>query len=175
MIGGRFDRPPTTGRFSRTRSGRCAGSSLSGMFVASLICPRGPVNSSGPRTSRISRAASHSRRAASAAGSILDGAFGTRRNRPGTSPFAVDRASAPPARSRQARTRRSPGQADLDVCFVYPPRAADCPGKPTPAFLELRCVALHPAHDGRMRHRQAALGHHLHQVSQTQLKERTRL
>src|ERR1700732_2733245 len=46
----------------------------------------------------------------------------------------------------------------------------DRPGKPPPAFLELRGVALHPAHNGRMRHRQAALGHHLHQVTQTDLE-----
>src|SRR5882757_4780242 len=44
------------------------------------------------------------------------------------------------------------------------------PGKPAPAFLELRGVALHPAHDRRMRHRQAALGHHLYQVAQTELE-----
>jgi hypothetical protein len=44
------------------------------------------------------------------------------------------------------------------------------PGEPFPAFLELRCVVLHPTHDGRMRHRQAPLGHHLHQVSQAQLE-----
>jgi hypothetical protein len=37
-----------------------------------------------------------------------------------------------------------------------------------PALLELRCIALHPAHDGRMRDRQAALRHHLHQVPQTE-------
>src|SRR6516162_5509074 len=43
-------------------------------------------------------------------------------------------------------------------------------GKSAPAFLKLRRVALHPAHDRRMRHRQAALAHHLHQVSQAQLK-----
>src|SRR5216684_1677385 len=45
-------------------------------------------------------------------------------------------------------------------------------GKPSPAFLKLRCVAPHPAHNGRMRHRQAALGHHLHQVSQAQLESK---
>ena len=38
------------------------------------------------------------------------------------------------------------------------------------AVLELRCIALHPAHDGRMRDRQAALRHHLHQVPQTELE-----
>jgi hypothetical protein len=38
------------------------------------------------------------------------------------------------------------------------------------AFLELRGVALHPAHDRRMRHRQAALGHHFHQIAQTELE-----
>src|ERR1700731_5107192 len=46
----------------------------------------------------------------------------------------------------------------------------DRPGKPAPGFPELRGVALHPAHNGRMRHRQAALGHHLHQVTQTDLE-----
>src|SRR6267378_3504310 len=44
------------------------------------------------------------------------------------------------------------------------------PGKPAPAFLELRGVALHPAHDRGMRHRQAALSHHLYQVAQTELE-----
>ena len=39
-----------------------------------------------------------------------------------------------------------------------------------PAFLELRGVALDPAHDRGVRHRQAALGHHLHQVAQTELE-----
>jgi len=38
--------------------------------------------------------------------------------------------------------------------------------------IELRCVALHPAHVGRLRHRQAALAHQLHQVSQAQLKSK---
>src|SRR5467141_979473 len=31
-------------------------------------------------------------------------------------------------------------------------------------------IALHPAYDRRMRHRQAALGHHLYQVAQTELE-----
>src|ERR1700730_13515592 len=44
------------------------------------------------------------------------------------------------------------------------------PGQTGAAFLELRGEALHPAHDRRMRHRQAALGHHLHQVAQTELE-----
>jgi hypothetical protein len=75
----------TTGRFSRTRSGKCAGNSTSGMFVACLICPRGPVNSSGSRTSRISGASSRPSCVASAAGSIHDGAVGAR---PMTAPSA---------------------------------------------------------------------------------------
>jgi len=70
----------TTGRFSRTRTGRCAGNSVSGMFVACLICPRGPVNSSEPRTSRIRGASSRSSRVASAAGSIHDGDVDAWRN-----------------------------------------------------------------------------------------------
>src|SRR6516225_1259077 len=39
-----------------------------------------------------------------------------------------------------------------------------------PEFEKRWRVALHPAHDRGMRHRQAALAHHLHKVSQTQLK-----
>ena len=39
-----------------------------------------------------------------------------------------------------------------------------------PAHFELRCIVLHPPHDGGMRQRQAALGHHLHQILQAQLK-----
>src|SRR6202040_2275685 len=47
---------------------------------------------------------------------------------------------------------------------------ADRLGEPLPALLELRCVSPHPTHNGRMGQRQAALGHHLHQVSQAQLE-----
>jgi len=35
--------------------------------------------------------------------------------------------------------------SDLEVCLVDPPWPTDCPGKATPAFLELRRVALRPA------------------------------
>src|ERR1700738_1525019 len=66
----------------------------------------------------------------------------------------------------------APLASDLDVCLVDPPRLADRPGNPSPAFLQLRCVALPPTHDGRMRHRQATLGHHLHQVAQTELESK---
>src|SRR5882762_8901360 len=52
------------------------------------------------------------------------------------------------------------------------PATTGRPGNPSPAFLELRCVALHPTHNGRMRHRQATLGHHLHQVAQTELESK---
>src|SRR4029077_15946153 len=64
----------------------------------------------------------------------------------------------------------APLASDLDVGLVNSPWAADRPGKTAPAFLELRGVALHPAHDRGMRHRQAALGHHLYQVAQTELE-----
>jgi hypothetical protein len=70
----------TTERFSRTRSGKRVSSSLSGMFVAPLICPSGPVNSSGPRTSRRTGGVSRSRRVARTSDSIHDGAVGVRRN-----------------------------------------------------------------------------------------------
>jgi cyclopropane fatty-acyl-phospholipid synthase-like methyltransferase len=52
------------------------------------------------------------------------------------------------------------GAAGLEVV-----RVLSAPPSP-----KLRGVALHPAHDRRMRHRQAALGHHLHQVTQTELE-----
>src|ERR1700730_2888528 len=66
----------------------------------------------------------------------------------------------------------APLASDLDVCLVDPPRLADRPGNPPPAFLDIRCVALHPTHNGRMGDRQATLGHHLHQVAQTELESK---
>src|SRR6476660_8180564 len=51
-----------------------------------------------------------------------------------------------------------------------PPSMTGRPPEPLPALLELRCVSPHPTHNGRMCQRQAAFGHHLHQVSQTQLE-----
>jgi len=40
-----------------------------------------------------------------------------------------------------------------------PAMSGRLPGQTVSSVLELRCVAPHPAHNGRMRHRQAALGH----------------
>lgn len=60
----------TMARSSRTRSGIRSGNSFNGRFVAPAMCPRGPVNSSGPLTSMIRSAAFRSRRLASAVASI---------------------------------------------------------------------------------------------------------
>src|ERR1700722_6412120 len=64
----------------------------------------------------------------------------------------------------------APFSSNFDVCLVPPPRPAVPLGEPLPALLEPRCVSPHPTHNGRMGQRQAAFGHHLHQVSQAQLE-----
>jgi hypothetical protein len=53
---------------------------------------------------------------------------------------------------------------DRDVRLIHPPRSADRFREPIPPLLELRDVAGYPAKHGRMRHLDAALGHHLDQV-----------
>jgi hypothetical protein len=50
------------------------------------------------------------------------------------------------------------------------PGIAHRPGVSAPAFLELRDVALHPPRDGRVGYGDAAFGHHLDQVTGTELE-----
>jgi hypothetical protein len=52
------------------------------------------------------------------------------------------------------------------------PAMTDRPDKLLPGFLEIRRLALHPAHDGCVRHRHTALGHHLYQVSKAKLESK---
>ncbi len=49
------------------------------------------------------------------------------------------------------------------------PRSANFTGIAIPALLELWNMPLHPAHDRRMRKMQAALSHHLDQITQAEL------
>jgi hypothetical protein len=46
------------------------------------------------------------------------------------------------------------------------------PREPIPAALELRRIMVHPAHDGGVRHRRAALRHLLHQVPEAESEPR---
>src|ERR1035438_175421 len=57
-----------------------------------------------------------------------------------------------------------PLRLDRDIRLIHPPRSADRFGEPAPALVELRDVPRHPSQDRRVRHLDAALGHHLHQV-----------
>ena len=63
-----------------------------------------------------------------------------------------------------------PLAADLHVGLVDAPRWAGRPGEPVPAAFELRCVIVHPAHDGGVSQRKAALRHHLHQIAVAELE-----
>src|SRR4051812_2462726 len=62
-----------------------------------------------------------------------------------------------------------PFAANLHVGLVDAPRPTGCRGRPVPAFDELRRVALHPTQDRRVCQRQAAFGHHLDKIAQTEL------
>jgi hypothetical protein len=64
----------------------------------------------------------------------------------------------------------SPAAFDLHVSFVDPPRAASFAGEPVPTFFEFGNVALDPTHDGRVRQFNSAFGHHLHEISKTELE-----
>src|SRR6516164_9076731 len=63
-----------------------------------------------------------------------------------------------------------PLAADLHVGLVDAPKGPDRPGEPVPAALELGCIVMHPAHNGGVDHRQAALGHHLYQVPEAEFE-----
>src|SRR5690242_7940413 len=59
-----------------------------------------------------------------------------------------------------------PTASDFDVGLI------DAPGPPSeavPALLELRHIALDPAHDRRMRQGEPAFGHHLGKISKAEL------
>src|SRR5262245_10021955 len=59
----------------------------------------------------------------------------------------------------------SPLPADLDVGLIDSPRRPDRLSVPVPVLLKLRDIALHPPHNGGVRHLNAPLRHHFPQVS----------
>src|ERR1700733_7290274 len=63
-----------------------------------------------------------------------------------------------------------PLAADFHVGLVDAPRRTYRPRELVPATLELRNIMMHPTHNGGVGHRQAALGHHLHQIPETELE-----
>ena len=86
---------------------------------------------------------------------------------------APDIALAAEAENRRSYLRHPPPghsevhplAADLHVGLVDAPRWAGRPGEPVPVAFELRCVIVHPAHDGGVSQQKAALRHHLHQIA----------
>jgi hypothetical protein len=58
----------------------------------------------------------------------------------------------------------------LDVGLIHAPGVAHSPRILVPALFKVRHVALHPAQDGRMSQGDAALGHHLDQVTGAELE-----
>src|SRR6266436_8601365 len=58
----------------------------------------------------------------------------------------------------------------LDVGLIHAPGVAQSPRILVPALFKVRHVALHPAQDGRMSQGDAALGHHLDQVTGAELE-----
>src|ERR1017187_480806 len=58
-----------------------------------------------------------------------------------------------------------PLATDLHIRLIDTPRWTRWPREPVPATFELRSIMVNPPHDGRVRHRQAALRHHLHQIA----------
>jgi len=61
-----------------------------------------------------------------------------------------------------------PVASDPDVRFVHPPGTIGMPEFATEALIQNRCIALDPAPDRDVIHRQATLHHHLLQVPVTQ-------
>ena len=59
---------------------------------------------------------------------------------------------------------------DLEVSLIHAPRVAHRPGVRLPTLFKIRHVALHPPQDRRMSQQDAALGHHLDQVTGTELE-----
>ena len=77
--------------------------------------------------------------------------------------------------TRVARTIHRPIQigpiaAHLHVGLVDAPRSSGRLRGPVPTTLELRSIMVHPTHDRRVHHRQAALGHHLRQIPKAELE-----
>jgi hypothetical protein len=71
-------------------------------------------------------------------------------------------------------TRADPFAAQFDIRLIDTPGLTGGRAKTVPAFDELRCIALHPTQDRGVRQRQSSLGHHFHQVSQTELVAQVR-
>ena len=76
---------------------------------------------------------------------------------------------------RAARFIDGPVQVDplafhLDISLVHAPRVTHRQGVRLPTLFKIRHVALHPPQDRRMSQQDAALGHHLDQVTGTELQ-----
>src|SRR5580700_12050112 len=76
---------------------------------------------------------------------------------------------------RAARFIDGPVQVDplafhLDISLVHPPRVTHRPGVRLPTLFKIRHVALHPTQDRRMSQQDTALGHHLDEVTGTELE-----
>ena len=63
-----------------------------------------------------------------------------------------------------------PTAFDLNIGLVDLPGDACLVGETIPSPFEFRHIAPDPAHDRRMRQRNASLGHHLHEISQAELE-----
>jgi hypothetical protein len=62
-----------------------------------------------------------------------------------------------------------PGASDFDVGLIDAPGPPSWASEAVPALLELRHIALDPAHDRRMRQGEPAFGHHLDEISKAEL------
>jgi hypothetical protein len=63
-----------------------------------------------------------------------------------------------------------PSAFNFDVGFTYTPGVADWPCVRLSTLFKIRHIALHPPQDRRMSQQDAALGHHLDQVTGTELE-----
>jgi len=66
-----------------------------------------------------------------------------------------------------------PAASDFDVGLIDAPGPSRWASEAVPALLELRHIALDPAHDRRMRHAEPAFGHHLGEISKAELVSQT--
>jgi hypothetical protein len=78
----------------------------------------------------------------------------------------VDRAAS----LSTARYRLDPLAAHLDIRLIHTPGVADWPCVMIPALFKLRDILLHPPKNGRMSQQDTAVGHHLDQVTGTELE-----
>jgi hypothetical protein len=69
-----------------------------------------------------------------------------------------------------ARYRLDPLAAHLDIRLIHTPGVADWPCVMIPALFKLREILLHPPKNGRMSQQDTALGHHLDQVTGTEVE-----